>query len=336
MKRRIIAMIMIFAMAAMGMTGCSKAPAKANEPETRTEAVTKENSTKAEKETVTAEIETKKTTTAETEVADTVTETEKVTDSVTEAEPVKEAQVTPAQTEAPKQENTNQSQGTANNTPAEPVQVQTETPKTETSVPASTEADNTSEDDDLESLWDELCYDPLPPVSPDSLEYRINNGTAGLDELRQFILEGFNYTMLNAKTNQHEVFLDDRYNASAQWYAEYLERTYYDLSKCGPSCHSGGQLRQMGIEVALHEGIFQTDTTMGAMKAHARYMPTHMLVEGSKLEKIGIGIVYVDRIPGYICVIQSYDSDIVDGQVTEYTIPDLPDINTVPVLHKEK
>ena len=112
MKKRMIAVMLATMMTAMGITGCSKAPAKANEPETRTEAVTKESSTKSEKETVTAEIETKKATTAETEVADTVTETEKVTDSVTEAEPVKEAQVTPAQTEAPKQENIKQYSGT--------------------------------------------------------------------------------------------------------------------------------------------------------------------------------------------------------------------------------
>ena len=329
MKRRIIAVMMAVMMAAAAMTGCSKASAKANEPETRTEAVTKENSTKAEKETVKAEKETRKeTATEDTVETEAVTE---VTDTVTETEPVKEAQAEPAPTEAPKQ-----SSGTVNNTPVAPVQVQTEAPKTETpaptEAPAQTEAPTEISEEDIEGWWDEWCYNPLPPVLPDSLEYRINHGTAGLDELRQFILEGFNYTMLNAKTNQHEVFLDDRYNASAQWYAEYLERTYYDLSKCGPSCHSGSDPYTTGY--TCHEGIFQTDTTMGAMQIHARYMPTHMLVEGSKLEKIGIGIVYVDRIPGYICVIQSYDRDIIDGKVTEYTIPNLPDINTIPILHK--
>lgn len=330
MKRRIIAMIMIFAMVAMGMTGCAKAPAKANESETGTEAVTKVNSTKAEKETTKQEAI--KNTESNTEGSEAT--------EIAETEPIHETQASPVQTEAPKQENIKQSSGTAGNTPAEPAQVQMEAPKTEapapTEAPTQTEAETEISEEDIEGWWDEWCYNPLPPVLPDSLEYRINHGTAGLDELRQFILEGFNYTMLNAKTNQHEVFLDDRYNASAQWYAEYLERTYYDLSKCGPSCHSGGQLEHLGIEVALHEGIFQTDTTMGAMQIHARYMPTHMLVEGSKLEKIGIGIVYVDRIPGYICVIQSYDRDIVDGQVTEYTIPDLPDINTIPILHSKE
>ena len=329
MKRRIIATIMIFVMAAMGMTGCAKAPAKANESETRTEAVTKEYSTKAEKETTNQKAI--KNTESNTEGSE-ATET-------AETEPVHETQASPVQTEAPKQENIKQYSGTSDNTPAEPAQVQTEAPKTEapapTEAPTQTEATTEISEEDIEGWWDEWCYNPLPPVLPDSLEYRINHGTAGLDELRQFILEGFNYTMLNAKTNQHEVFLDDRYNASAQWYAEYLERTYYDLSKCGATCHSGSDPYTTGY--TCHEGIFQTDTTMGAMQIHARYMPTHMLVEGSKLEKIGIGIVYVDRIPGYIAVIQSYDRDIVDGQVTEYTIPDLPDINTIPILHsKEK
>lgn len=152
----------------------------------------------------------------------------------------------------------------------------------------------------------------VAPTVPDTFEYRLNNGTATLEEMRQYVLDGVNYSRTTGQNRMGISYcpmtLNDEWSQYAQWYVEYLirdEAARQSIAE-GPNCHS----HRIGWSTH-NEGIFQVFPYH--VEDNARYMTDHCFLYGDDLNEIGIGVAYDD---GYwFAVVQTWYN---------CTLPELP------------
>lgn len=151
----------------------------------------------------------------------------------------------------------------------------------------------------------------IVPV-PDTFEYRLANGTASVEEMRQYILDGVNYTRTTGQNRMGISYcpmtLNDVWTEYAQWYVEYLiadDAARQSIAE-GPDCHS----RRIGWH-NHNEGIFQVAPEY--VEDSSRYMPDHCFLYGDDLNEIGIGVAYYDGC--WFGVVQTWYNS---------TLPELP------------
>lgn len=149
------------------------------------------------------------------------------------------------------------------------------------------------------------------------LELRISNGTATLDELRNYVLAGWNHGR-NGNNHQGIVASPNTLNMEwcevAQWYAEWLT-TQGDMVT-DMNCHSGNalgwDLSGEGISIGLY----------GTLYEDAAYQVTHTALYGENIKEIGFGIAKgTGEFEGYYyLVVQNWKLEDENLALTKYLI----------------